>query len=485
MILKNRKQINEFIQKQNITIVANGVTSFNKTFISSDKDIENFIILALRRDKEIQNNKSSQNYIYFEDYIPNNKILTLRSSIAFENKKIQEVLLNLGKLLIIPYKSRPEITSFTKKSNAFNAINDDHLCNNILENKINFREIISNKSLLPQYIVRSLNREMDFTKISDELRSNHLVIQIPNSSGGRGTRIVKNSEEFNKSVKELKVILKESNQEMKLLISKFETGIPASISVVASRWGIFFNKPQVQLNDIPITNAVLKGNGVFNGHDWQTSLHLQIDYTELYKEVKDFGEKLYSMGYKGFFGLDIIIQKQKVKIIECNPRLTGVLPTLDQILRTNNKISFMQLHILEYLAEFLKLELEIDIKKIQYDLQNINEGAHLMLFSPLKELHTFKTSLKPGIYRLNSNKKINFLREGYGYDDLNQGEFMITELSSAKYYLKNNDRIGRLLFKSSILNSQWETKISKHVELIIKEFYLNSEFIPNHELKLD
>ena len=74
------------------------------------------------------------------------------------------------------------------------------------------------------------------------------------------------------------------------------------------------------------------------------------------------------MGYKGFFGLDFMVEKNDIYLLECNPRLTASFAFYNEIEINQNITPLFLIH----LAQFLDIDITLDINKEQQRFYNQN-----------------------------------------------------------------------------------------------------------------
>lgn len=428
-----------------------------------------YTIIAFDKTQEIEQIQKDFNVITLRDIIGNESSKLKRNgNSVLKNQKIQAYIGKFSQVGILSYKGSEQMEEICKQKDWLYIAASKTIASYYFENKNIFRNIFPLKQYLPKSIQLPLS-EFGYKEIVKQM-GKKFVIQDPLSSGGKGTYFVSNRSEYAKVYRK---IAKVTNMSNKYLLSEFISGIPASITGVATRWGVFSSNIQIQLQDIPFTNASIANSGVFNGHDWTISKEFPDKIQETAKDcVQELGKTMYQKGFKGYFGIDILINKEEEKlyVIECNPRLTGTLPTIDMIQERTNKISLSSLHILEFLADKYP-NLSCDFNAIQSQLDGSKDGAHLLLFSPFSKKRTISFNVKPGVYVVENNK-LKYKREGYQLKELNNtDEFILTEIVSQKQRVSKHERIARILSLDSLITSSYKLKkASKNIiNLIYKE----------------
>jgi len=474
-MLRNKDDIKNFFdQLDNTKFYGVGVDSFNRAYFSRE-EFPSYTILALKKLKETALISKDIQSLVIEDHIQDISTLKENGITILKDEKVVNLLAKSTNNYILPYKNRQEIEKICQENNWKLAITEYELAGNTLENKILFRKLVLNKSLFPQFSFESINKA-NYYKIK-EMLGDQLVLQYPISSGGKGTFIIGNEKEFNKAINKIKKM--QIKGENRILISKRVAGIPASVSCIATRWGTFYSPIQIQINDIKEVTSPSKGSGVFNGHDWTLSKIIPNSLNEqLANFIKEYGKAIYKMGYKGFFGLDLIVnlQSNKVFIIECNPRLTGALPVLDMIQEYLGKIKFISLHLLEFIAEFENdLDIKVSYREMQKELLTEKIGSHLIISSKFKQPVKYDIQLKPGVYKI-ENDNLKYLKDGYKISHLeNTNEFIFTEMVNRHDFIKGYGRIARILSLNSLVDK--DSNLTSFTTNIINQFYKNTKIV--------
>jgi hypothetical protein len=134
------------------------------------------------------------------------------------------------------------------------------------------------------------------------------------------------------------------------------------------------------------------------------------------------GSELASHGYKGIFGIDLIITPEnEVYAIEINARLTGYSHVISDLQLCGGKVPFMLLHMLE-LANF-RYEVT-DSEALPSGAKYDKPASLLIVNNPLEEAFTLNHYIKPGVYKQKSGK-VQYLRPGYSLTDLQSDDELL------------------------------------------------------------
>ncbi|EKD62687.1 MAG: biotin carboxylase-like protein, partial [uncultured bacterium] len=259
-------------------------------------------------------------------------------------------------------------------------------------------------------------------------------------------------------------------------ITPFIEGISCSVPCCATKFGTFTGAIQNQIIDIAEVGAVIPGrSGNFAGHDWAYR-HFSPDVQHKANQIaRQFGDYLYSRGYKGIFGLDLIVDNDnKVWPVECNPRETDAFPLICMLQMEAGAIPMTVFHILEHLS----VDYTVPFEETDLSYKNAYSAAQIILYNKFDIPVTDSKLFKAGVYA-NSDGKLRYLRPGYTlFDLLNTKEFLMTEAITKKTGLayKPHERIMRLVKRGGILASAGglEVDVAKSIDLIYKEL----KFIP-------
>lgn len=287
------------------------------------------------------------------------------------------------------------------------------------ENKRYFRDEFADLIRMPEYEICYMS-ELDKAASYKDLRQKYgdFMLQDEESSGSKGTYAIKSLDDYVDAVKSLK----KYSRGRTIVVSKFEHGETASIQVCITKYGIFSGGIQKQLIDSKyLGNSSLEGANKWCGGEVGGD-YPDIVYHQTQEMASVVGSELASHGYKGIFGLDLIITPDKeVYAIEINARLTGYSHVISDLQMSNGKIPFMLLHALE----LGNLEYNVTDSEALPSSNRYKKPASLMIVNnPLDEDLVLKHYIRPGIYRQVGNK-VEFVKEGFTLQSLRGEDVMI------------------------------------------------------------
>jgi len=460
--IANLSDLKKVFNQKLSSLTSIGVNAFNRT--GPEHLYDDYHIVSLKDSKEDQ-------------YI--SKLCSIFSLARETNKDFSEAKMNAETILNQPLavdfiNSRPKPASVLlyksrKSSEKLIVDNNWQLLNNKseiadkFENKIYFRGVMEEikTGLIPGQI--RLVKDLDYDQLAKQY--NEFVIQEPEGSGGKGTYFINTQQDFEKIVSQIK-----ENEVDQVLVTKFYKGFSPSITACATKWGIFSARPQIQVLDIKEVISDKRGSGQFCGHEWGDSKFMNEKVIQQATLIaKQVGKKLYQAGYKGVFGLDLIVDQdtKQVYVIECNPRFLGTFPSITSLQIKNDQIPIIALH----LAEFLDLEIDWRID-LDQELKKLIQGSQLIIYNQANKLMQVKGSLKPGVYSFENNE-LKYIREGYDFLSLkNPTEFLITDgVPKAGTKVKGWGRICRVLFNNKILADPINNQLTNQAKMITRKIY--------------
>jgi len=320
------------------------------------------------------------------------------------------------------------------------------------ENKRYFRDEFADLIRMPEYEIKYMN-ELDRAASYRDLRERFdgpFMLQDEESSGSKGTYAIHNQDDYVDAVKSLKRF----SRGRTIVASKFVHGEVSSIQVCITKYGIFSGGIQRQLVDSEhLCNPGLAGASKWCGGEIGT------DYPDIVQHQAQeiasvVGSELGSHGYKGIFGVDLIVTPEnEVYAIEINARLTGYSHIISDLQMMEGKIPFMLLHTLE----LANMKYEVNDLEALPSMGRYKKSASLMIINnPLAEDYTLKYYIKPGLYKLNGDR-VEFIKEATALEDLkgedtlliycryNQGD----PIESGKRILKIV-KLGKIMYKGDL-----------------------------------
>ena len=236
------------------------------------------------------------------------------------DRRVIEFISSFGEPCILPYR-------VTKKVIRIAGENGWKIIGNTMPLKISdkaeFREILKSLKIDSVPGETSAIQKHDYSYY--EKKYGKFVMQIPKSSGGKGTFFVNSAKDFEEAVRKIK------EKTNKMVVTKFIEGPSPSITGCVTKHGVVCTNLQHQLLDLRECVNPANGTGIFCGHDWSSSSFDAASESRAHEYAEKIGNCLKSAGYVGIFGIDMIMDGGSIYPLECNPRLLGSYPVLDMV----------------------------------------------------------------------------------------------------------------------------------------------------------
>ena len=260
---------------------------------------------------------------------------------------------NHTQTVIIPFKPSAKIEHLCQQYGWINAAVSSKL-NRFLEDKNQFFTFCQ-KHRLP-LIPSSLDtfNQQNFYQYQQKF-SQHLVIQSHFGWAGNSTFSSDNWDNIKDSFPKDTIVK----------FSPFITGYSLTNNCCLTQKGLVQSQPALQLTGIkPLTQNLF----ATVGRQWPSMSSPKVT-RQITKITSKFGKLIKKIGYKGFFGLDFLVdQNNQVYLLECNPRLTASFAFYTQLELNQNLFPLFLLH----LAQFIKLSSVPKIKQIQAKINSTN-----------------------------------------------------------------------------------------------------------------
>ena len=359
----------------------------------------------------------------------------------------------------------------------------------VFENKKSFREDALKAGLkIPKGATLRIEEVTDekWEEFKEKF-GERLVFQLTDYTigGGLGTFFIDSKKDLEKFREFVERRSEERILEYVNVTERIE-GRQASVAGCATHYGTVACVLQNQIMDQPELAALVGRSGVWLGQDWNVRFSEKAQLLAE-EQVKKWGEYIYKKGYKGIFGLDLMVgAEDEVYVIECNSRYTGAFPVLTMTQLKNKETPIDVWHLLEW----FDIEYEMDVEEVQKACRQPKKAAQLLLHNLERKFVTPTRSVKAGVYKvvlkgsggirpLNNNKQVGseghsppaaingksqgtfgveWVREGFSLLDIkDESEFVLCDrVPTEDMVLKPAERLGRLVFSRKIVTDEGE-----------------------------
>lgn len=291
-----------------------------------------------------------------------------------------------------------------------------------------------------------------------------LVVQLKHGSSGMNTFLAETPRCFRK--------IKHAHLCSRVNITKFIPRYSLNINVAILKQNNFpdivISHPSVQLVGI---KECCRKPFIYCGNDYTAAKSLKREIlAKVYKITTQTAQWLEMKGFRGIFGLDLLIEKEKVYVLEVNPRFQNSTSLLSLMEIKQRRLPLVALHILEFIDERDVFGVK-EAREIVATLRGALEGAQLILHNNKDSPSRIGGELLPGVYTLEGDN-LKFIRRGLSILDCrNTDEFVITCSVPEKDKLVEKDApLLKLQSLSSFLNSDLKN-LNRRTKRIVKKIY--------------
>lgn len=298
----------------------------------------------------------------------------------------------------------------------------------------------------------------------DQLKQQYgerLVFQLTDYStgGGQGTFFINSRKDWDRFWEFTNS--PERQKELKFVnICERVDGRAASLTGCATKHGVVTGILQTQIIDQPELVGFRGRSGVWLGHDWHVRFS-GIAQLNAEKLCQKWGEHIYKKGYKGIFGLDVVVnESDEITAIECNSRYTGAFPVYTMLQLSQGEMPLDVWH----LAEWLGLDYEMDLPAVQAVSRRPKPGAHIILHNLAEKETKINNQIKAGVYKNNQ-----FIRPGFSLLDIQSDDELVLcdRIPNQGQTVKPAERMGKLIFRRRIIDDQGN--LLPEIKRVVKE----------------
>lgn len=380
-----------------------------------------------------------------------NKIFRSTSKIINHPAVLEYIQKNSGNKTpnIVFFKPSAKI-DFICKKNKFLKVGNSARINNLFEDKINFYELCLRYNLPVCEGEIGVFGLLDFKDLAEKYNL-PLVIQFGRGWAGNTTYFVEKENVFEN--------LKNKFKNKKVKITRFINGKTVLNNACIFEKNIFISQPAIQ---IPAIEGFTSLKGATCGRQWPINLGRDQE-KKIQNLTKKVGMIMAKFGYKGFFGLDFIIENStgNIFISENNARLTASVPFFTKLEISKKCIPLFLYHLLAF-NRF------VDLKKTKYESPKIL-GSEVLARNDKKVPVMIKKMIWPGVYLFKANK-LKLIRKEYYPKDLKGDECFVSTASYGRVVNPEQELI-RVNLSSPVLNGG--CKLRKDIVNMVQKIKIN------------
>ena len=251
-----------------------------------------------------------------------------------------------------------------------------------------------------------------YSELAGELGAN-LVAQLPHGDGGSGTVFVSSETDFQ--------LAGELLGDSVVWMARDLGRLSININALALNSGVIVSCPSVQLEGLAAAGA---RRGLYCGNDFVSVRDVPAGFLDnISEQTLRLGSWLVSLGYRGLFGLDFVIDQENSRAfaVDLNPRWQGSTTPLSLAEQNMGRLPLAAAD----LACRAAVLSESEILKHADSFREPVAAAHLCLRCPDSHSSRVTGDLRPAIY--NFAVQEGPLRSGFRFSDLqNPGEILAT-----------------------------------------------------------
>ena len=341
---------------------------------------------------------------------------------------------------LICYHSTPVIEKKVAQYPNIKILNPPSYLKNYLDKKTVVREHLKNLGIP---MVPGLEGKLckDTFEFSAKKYGLPLFIQFDDSASGSGSHIVENAPQFNE--------LYDENKNQQAIFMKYIEGKSLNINAVKTRNFVILSEPSLQIIGQPECTTRKFG---YCGNDFNVSSKLSDEqFKEISNITKKIGDWMGLINYLGVFGIDFMVDNEKVYFIEINPRFQGSTSLLIDRQMELGKVPLSLFHIVPFMDNIY-----IDPNSVE-DYNHFNAPlnvSQLLLHNISNKDATIESQLNPGRYKFEDDKLIylgpaQFLSQTKSYNEiLIAGDIPLNGTT----VLKDSDEICRVYSYKEVLD---------------------------------
>jgi len=338
---------------------------------------------------------------------------------------------------------------------------------NYFDNKVRLYETLPSLSLprIPGKICEP--GKNSFNDLKNEL-SLPFVIQFPYGSSGQFTFIIKDKKTYES--------LRGQYPRERVVMRKYVDGFSLNVNavIVSSDSGA---KTVCSFPSIQITGLAECGNfpSAFCGNDYSAARSLKKNTIEQVKSyVNSIGAWMGKSEYRGIFGMDFVVEGEKVYPVEINPRFqnsTSLFNAINALSGVNGENTLFMLHIAEFLQKEDKIVREYLNNFPFASLMSPIDGSQVILHNTMERGVMAQEGI-PGAYRLEGNTLL-LVQKGASLDVLSgAGDVLITcGVPRRNTIIEPNAPICKVQFLKNALDPSSRRKLSAEMKNIVPEIY--------------
>jgi hypothetical protein len=317
-----------------------------------------------------------------------------------------------------------------------------------LDNKVNTNRIAEKAGVAcVPYVLSPVESFTHLRKVSQDL-GEHLVVQTPFGDSGHTTFFISNENDFDTYKDE---IIKEKEVKIMKRINCYGTAIEGCVTQHGTLVAPLMTE-LVGFKELTPYKGGWCGNEIFPNAFTPDIREKAKKYTQL------FGDQLRKEGYKGYFELDFLIDKDNGEIYlgELNPRVSGVSSLTNHSKFAMTDVPLFLFHMLEW----LNVPYEIDVNELNNrwaSAENMDSWSQLVIKHTRKTIELATKAPESGIWEMKKNGNIQFKKmDARRQSVVDDNEAFYLQITQKDGYFYEGADLGILVMRGRLMSDDFQ-----------------------------
>ncbi|MGZ3866908.1 MAG: biotin carboxylase [Bacteroidia bacterium] len=317
-----------------------------------------------------------------------------------------------------------------------------------LDNKVNTNRTAEKAGVAcVPYVLSNVKSYDHLREVSSKL-GEQLVVQTPFGDSGHTTFFISNEEEFNAHKDE---ILKEREVKIMKRINCYGTAIEGCVTQYGTLVAPLMTE-LVGFKELTPYKGGWCGNEIYPNA-------FNADIREKAKKyTQQFGDQLRKEGYKGYFELDFLIDKDNGEIYlgELNPRVSGVSSLTNHAKFAMDDVPLFLFHMLEW----MDIPYTINVNELVdrwAKAESMDSWSQLVIKHTRKTLELATAAPESGIWEMKNNETIKFKKmDAHRQSVIGDNEAFYLQITQKDDYLYEGADLGILVMRGRLMSDDFQ-----------------------------
>lgn len=352
---------------------------------------------------------------------------------------------NMGKALFLMFNEKTELLA---KNLGLDVCFPSSQLRSFLDNKVNTNRVAEKAGVAcVPYVLSNVKNYSHLQEVSKTLGED-LVVQTPYGDSGHTTFFISNKEEFDTHEEE---IIKEAEVKIMKRINCYGTAIEGCVTKHGTLVAPLMTE-LVGFKELTPYKGGWCGNEIF-GNAFNADIREKAK-----KYTQQFGDQLRKEGYKGYFELDFLIDRDNGEIYlgELNPRVSGVSSLTNHSKFAMTDIPMFLFHLLEW----MDIPYEINVKELTdrwSKAENMDSWSQLIIKHTKKSLELATQVPSSGIWEIKKNGNLQFKKmDAHRQSVIDDNEAFFMQITQQDDYIYEGADLGILVMRGRLMSDDFQ-----------------------------